>query len=52
MDNFLLSAQCSPTFQQLRLCIRFKKAGLFEIEADLSQIKKAGVELKYSVRYG
>ena len=50
MDNFLSSAQCSPTFQQLRLRIRFKQAGLFEIQAELSQIK-AGVEPKYCVRY-
>ena len=50
MDNFLSSAQCSPTFEQLRLGIRFKQAGLFEIQAELSQIK-AGVELKYCVRY-
>ena len=50
MDNFLSSAQCSPTFEQLRLGIRFKQAVLFEIQAELSQ-NKAGVELKYCVRY-
>ena len=50
MDNFLASAQCSPTFQQLRLGIRFNQADLFEIQAELSQIK-AGVERKYCVRY-
>ena len=36
--------------KQLRLGIRFKGAVLFEIQAERSQIK-AGIELKYCVRY-